>query len=179
MDWTKTLVDVIDMRSFSNIWYWIVLAVVWSTASHWVLGVPYDIIMRARRQGGEAYDDMEDIVRVNINRLLYIGEVSGMWLLGFTMFTLTGLVTLAFWYQIEFAQSVVLIAVPLSWVGLLSLSTARRIKAENPEGPVLFKRLIRHRFWTQVIGMVSIFVTAMFGMFHNLSVVEGFELYIP
>lgn len=179
MDWTKTLVDVIDMRSFSNIWYWIVLAVVWSTASHWVLGVPYDIIMRARRQGGEAYEDMEDIVRVNINRLLYIGEVSGMWILGFTAFMLTGILTLAIWYQIEFAQSVALLAVPMTFVGMLTLSTAKQIKAENPEGALLFKRLIRHRFWTQVIGMVSIFVTAMFGMFHNLAVVEGFELIIP
>lgn len=179
MDLTKTLIDVIDMRSFSNIWYWIVLAVVWSTASHWVLGVPFDIIMRAKRQGGEAYDDMEDIVRVNINRLLYIGEVSGMWLLGFLAFVLTGLLTLAIWYQIEMAQAVVLLAVPMTFVGMLSLSTANRIKTENPEGAVLFKRLIRHRFWTQVIGMVSIFITAMFGMYHNLSVVEGFELFIP
>ncbi|MEM9756043.1 MAG: component of SufBCD complex, partial [Pseudomonadota bacterium] len=32
--------DVIDLRSFSNLWYWIVLAVFWSSASHWGLGVP-------------------------------------------------------------------------------------------------------------------------------------------
>lgn len=179
MDWTKTLIDVIDMRSFSNIWYWIVLAVVWSTASHWVLGVPYDIIMRARRQGGQAYEDMLDIVRVNVTRILYISEVSGMWLAGFAMFILTGLATLAFWYWIEFAQSLVLIAVPMCFVGLLTIRTAHRLKAVDPEGALLFKMLIRHRFWTQVIGMVSIFITAMFGMFHNLAVVEGFELITP
>ncbi len=179
MDWTKTLTDVIDMRSFSNIWYWIVLAVVWSTASHWVLGVPYDIIMKARRQGGEAYQDMEDIVRVNVNRILYISELSGLWLSGFVTFVLTGLITLAFWYGIEFAQSIVLIAVPMTFVGMLTVSTAHQLRAENPEGKQLFKRLVRHRLWTQVIGMISIFLTAMFGMFHNLAVVEGFELLTP
>jgi hypothetical protein len=30
---------------------------------------------------------------------------------------------------------------------------------------------VRQRFWTQVIGMIAIFVTAMFGMYHNLAVV--------
>ncbi len=179
MDWTKTLVDVIDMRSFSNIWYWIVLAVVWSTSSHWVLGVPYDVIMRARREGGEAYQDMEDIVRVNVNRLLHIADVSGMWLLGFSAFMLTAILLMGFYYWIEFAQSVALIAVPMTMVGFLSVRTATKLKSENPEGKALFKRLIRHRFWTQLIGMVSIFVTAMFGMFHNLSAVRGFELIIP
>ena len=174
MDLTKTLLEVIDMRSFSNIWYWIVLAVVWSTSSHWVLGVPYDVIVRARRHGGQAYQDLEDLVRVNVTRILYIARVSGLWLLAFVMFLLTVLATLAFWYNIEFAQSVVLIAVPLTGVGLLSVGTATRIRQEEPEGPLLFKRLVRHRFWTQVIGMLSIFVTAMFGMAHNLAVVPGF-----
>ncbi len=174
MDWTQTLLDVIDMRSFSSIWYWIVLAVVWSTASHWVLGVPYDVIVRGRKQGGQAYRDLEDMVRVNVTRILYIAGVSGMWLLGFTMFMLTALLVLAFWYWIEFAQSVALIAVPMTGVGALSVATAQRIRLEDPEGAALFKRLVRHRFWTQVIGMISIFITAMFGMAHNLTTVPGY-----
>jgi hypothetical protein len=44
--------EVIDMRSFSNLWYWIALAVLWSSTSHWVLGVPFDMIQRARRRAG-------------------------------------------------------------------------------------------------------------------------------
>lgn len=176
MDWTNALFEVIDVRSFSSIWYWIVLAVVWSTSSHWVLGVPYDVIVRARRKGGQAYQDLEDMVRVNVTRILYIAGVSGLIILGFVTFVLTALLVLAFWYGIEFAQSVVLIAVPLTGVGVLSVATAQRIRAEEPEGNALFKRLIRHRFWTQVIGMISIFITAMFGMAHNLAVVNGFDI---
>lgn len=82
MDWYQTLFEMIDMRSFSNLWFWIALAVMWSTASHWVLGVPFDMVLRARRYGGEAQADLEDIVRINVNRLLYISQVSGLWLLG-------------------------------------------------------------------------------------------------
>ncbi len=174
MDWTKTLLDVIDARSFSNLWFWTVLAVVWSSASHWVLGVPYDVLLRARRQGGQALIDLEDIVRVNVNRILYITRESGIWLLGFVSFVLSGLLVLALWYRIEFAQAVSLIAVPMTFVGLMTIFTARKIEAEGLAAETLFRRLTSHRFWTQVIGMVSIFVTAMYGMYHNLAVMPGY-----
>lgn len=169
MSWTQTLFELIDMRSFSNLWYWIVLAVVWSTASHWVLGVPYDMVLRAKRQGGQAETDLEDIVRINVNRLLYIGQVSGLWLAGFACFFLTMLVLLGFVYGVEFAQAVLLLALPLSLVGMLSLSTARLIQAEEASGKRLVKRLNRHRLYTQLIGMVSIFVTALWGMYQNVA----------
>ena len=153
MDWTKTLLDVIDARSFSNLWFWTVLAVVWSSTSHWVLGVPYDVLLRARRQGGQALVDLEDIVRVNVNRILYITRESGIWLLGFTSFVLTALLIMALWYRIEFAQAVSLIAVPLTFVGWMTITTAQKIEGEGLAADTLFKRLMRHRFWTQVIGM--------------------------
>lgn len=169
MDWYQTLFELIDMRSFSNLWFWIVLAVVWSTASHYVMGVPYDMVMRAKRQGAEAQDDLETIVRINVNRLLYIADVSGLWLAGFACFILTMLVLLGFVYGMEFAQAVFLLALPLSLVGMLSLMTARRIDAESAAGPQLFKRLNRHRLYTQIIGMLAIFVTALWGMYTNVT----------
>ena len=49
------------------------LAVLWSSVSHWVLGVPYDSIMRARRgKPPEAMRDLHDLTRVNVNRILFI-----------------------------------------------------------------------------------------------------------
>lgn len=174
MDLHQTLFEMIDMRSFSNLWFWIALAVVWSSASHWVLGVPFDMVGRARRHGGQAEADLEDMVRINVGRILYIGRVSGLVLLGSLSFLLTGLAVLAFWYDIEFAQAVFLILLPMSVVGALSLSTARLIETEQPSGEDLRRRLTRHRFWTQVIGVISIFVTAMYGMYQNLVVGPGF-----
>lgn len=170
LDWTQTLFDVIDFRSFSNLWFWIMLAVAWSTASHWVLGVPFDLVLRAKRHGGQSLTDLEDLVRINVNRLLYVARMSGLWLAGFSAFVLTALATLAFWYGVELAQALVLIALPMSLVGAMSLSTARRIEAEAPQGEALFRVLGRHRVWTQAIGVVSIFVTAMYGMYHNFLV---------
>ena len=170
MDWYEAVFEVIDMRSFSNLWYWIGLAVLWSTASHWVIGVPYDMVLRARRKGGQALRDLEDLVRINVNRLGYIAQVAGVWLIGAVSALLGALVVLGFWYRVEFAQAVFLLAFPMSLVGVLSLATARRIATENPQGEALFRRLRRHRLWTQLIGMLAVFVTAMWGMYQNLAV---------
>lgn len=170
MEWYASIFELIDMRSFSNLWFWIALAVVWSSASHWVIGVPYDMVLRARRVGGQAEADLEAITRVNVNRLLYIGRVSGLWLLGFTCFMLSALAVLGFWYRVEFAQAVLFLVFPMSIVGAMSLSTARRIEQEAATGEQLRNYLARHRFFTQVIGMISIFITALWGMYQNLTI---------
>lgn len=169
MGWYDTVFEVIDMRSFSNLWYWIALAVIWSSASHWVLGVPFDMVLRARRHGGQAETDLEDMVRINCNRLLYIGRVSGLWLLGFGCAAITGLVLLGFFYGMEFAQAMFFFAFPLSIIGLLNLSTARLVSSEAASGELLQKRLGRHRLYTQIIGMLSVLVTSMWGMYQNLA----------
>jgi hypothetical protein len=170
LDWYQTIFELIDMRSFSNLWFWIVLAVVWSTTSHYGLGVPFDMVLRAKRHGGQTEIDLEDLVRINSNRLLFIAQMSGLWIAGFACFFLTMLMLLGFFYGNEFAQALVLLALPLSLVGLLSLSTARLIQDEDARGEQLRKRLLRHRLYSQMIGMVSIFVTALWGMYQNLNV---------
>lgn len=169
-DLQLVILEHIDMRSFSNLWFWIALAVMWSTASHWVIGVPFDMVTHARKHGGAAQTDLEDLVRIHSRRLLYIGTVAGLWLLGLACFLLSGLAVLGFFYRVEFAQAVFLLLFPMSLVGLLSLSTARRIDEMALQGQALQRRLIRHRFYVQVIGVLSIFVTAMWGMYQNFSV---------
>ncbi|MEO9652836.1 MAG: component of SufBCD complex [Roseobacter sp.] len=170
MDLYTNIFELIDMRSFSNLWFWIALAVMWSTASHWVLGVPYDMVLRARRIGQQSETDLEDLVRINTNRLLFIARVSGFWILAIGCFVLTGLVLLGFVYRIEIAQALFLLGFPMSIVALISLSTARLIQNENARGAVLCKRLMRHRLYVQLTGIVSIFVTALWGMYQNLSI---------
>ncbi|WP_347309775.1 component of SufBCD complex [Defluviimonas sp. SAOS-178_SWC] len=170
MDWTKLIFDLIDLRSFSNLWYWIALAVTWSSASHWVLGIPYDMVLRARRRGGQAEADLEDMVRINISRLLYIEREAGVILLAMLAFALTSLALLGFLYKVEFCQAVFLIALPLSFVGMMSIATARKIEATGDRGEALHRRLALHRVTVQVIGMISIFVTAFWGMLQNYNV---------
>lgn len=171
MEWYETVFEVIDMRSFSNLWYWIMLAVVWSSASHWIVGVPFDLVQRAARHGGQWQQDLRDLVRINTNRILYIARMAGAWLLAFVSFLLTVLALLGFVYHVEFAQAVLMIAAPLSLVGMLNVKTAHRLEAADAlDDRALYKQLRKHRLFTQFIGMVAIFITAMWGMWQNLSI---------
>ncbi|ETD81238.1 component of SufBCD complex [Rhodobacter capsulatus B6] len=171
LDILQTIFELIDMRSFSNLWYWIALAVTWSTASHYVLGVPFDMIVRARRRGGPVAEDMLMLTAVNVRRLLSIGREAGVMLTLVASFLISLIVVLGFVFRIEFAQAVALILVPLSGVGLLSLRTAARLEpvlADAPEVERVARILLRHRVSVQAIGMGSICVTALWGMFQNL-----------
>jgi hypothetical protein len=167
---TQLVFDLIDLRSFSNLWYWIALAVTWSTASHWIIGVPFDMVIRASRQGGEAMADLETLLRINIGRLTLIVTEAGVILMALVTCALTMLALLGFWYQVEFCQAVFLILFPITLVAMLSARTAARIRTEGLDGERLCRALSRHRIWVQVIGVVSITVTAMWGMVVNFNV---------
>ncbi len=170
VEWYDTVFELIDARSFSNLWFWIVLAVLWSSVSHWVLGVPYDMISRGRRQGGQAQADVETLVAINARRLLYIGRVAGLLLVAICAFLVTTLAVLGFLYRVELAQAFFLLTFPMVFVALVSLHTTRRYEIELPEGEALYRLLFRHRIAVQGIGMLAIFVTALWGMWHNLYV---------
>ena len=178
MDWTEAILGVINLRSFSSLWYWIAVAVLWSSVSHWVLGVPFDLITRARRKGGEAEQDLIDITRVNVNRLLTIQETSAYWLIGIASFVVSSLLILSFFYDVEFAQALCFLVIPLCAVGALSFRDARKIRDEVEDVQMLYRALSAHRLWTQGIGMVSIFLTALYGMLQNLELLRH-DLSLP
>lgn len=169
----KTLVELIDLRSFSNLWYWIALGVIWSSASHWVLGVPYDMVHRARREGGQALEDLETMVRINTSRMLYFSRNQGPWLVGFVCFLVTALALMGFVYRSEFAQAVLFLFIPLCILGYLSLRSAIKVEQGEGHGDVLFRRLFWHRVSVQLLGMVSIFITSLYGMYVNVLFING------
>lgn len=164
----QTALEVIAFRSFSNLWYWIALAVLWSTASYWAIGVPFDLVRRAARGDGVALADMTTLARIQSRRLIHISDVTGLVSTGFAFFVITLLALLGFAYGVEFAQAVFLLFLPMTVVGWLNLRTARASQALEP--PDLARRLLRHRRAVQIVGMASIFATTMWGMWFNLNV---------
>jgi len=158
------------MRSFANLWYWIGLAALWSSVSYRLLGVPYDMLRRARRHGGQLQTDVEAIAAIQARRLLTTSRTAAV-----PMFFTLGLVvsmmaTLAFVYRIEFAQALFFMFAPMIAVGWLTLRTALRVEQGEGEGPALFRRLMIHRRLVQLMGFCAIFTAAMFGMWRNLNI---------
>jgi hypothetical protein len=170
VDLIETVFEVIDMRSFSNLWFWIVLAVLWSSTSYWVLGVPYDMIQQARREGGSVQQDMEDLVRINTTRLLAMVDRSGVVGVALLCFWGSGLALMAFYYDVEFAQALFLLMAPMSLVVWQSIRASQRLAAGGMDPEALHRALLRHRRVTQVIGMLAISVTALYGTWQNVNV---------
>lgn len=166
MSWSTTFLEMIDLRSFSSIWYWIVVTVAWSQMSYRPLSVPFDRVQRARRHGGQDLADVEALVAIQVRRTAQIVREAGHWAAGFMAFLHTSMIMLGVWYRIELVLAVELILLPATLVGLISLFTANRIFQEEASGERLIRLLLRLRFWTQVIGMLSIFVTAIVAMVH-------------
>ncbi|WP_295531465.1 component of SufBCD complex [uncultured Thioclava sp.] len=167
----EIIAKLIDMRSFSNLWYWIALAVVWSSASHWVLGVPWDMVGRARRKGAQAENDLVTLTLINARRLNVIWADAGVAIAIVLPFLLSFLGFTGFFYGAEIAQAVFLFALPLSAVFALSMSLAHRLCAQSGDGlgsDLVIRALSRHRVWVQAIGIAAIIVTSFWGMFQNL-----------
>ena len=169
MDFFGVVSEVIDLRSFSNLWFWIALAVLWSSASHWVMGVPHDMIYRARRVGGQAEQDVKDIARVYATRIVEVVDTALPFVIGFASFWFTFLGVLAFYYDAEFAQALFLLMAPITIVIWHSIRTARFIRAGGEDAQALFKSLLWHRRVTQLVGMLAVMVTAFYGMWQNLN----------
>lgn len=169
MKFYQALLEVIDMRSFSNLWYWIALAVLWSQASRWLMGVPYEMLQRARREGGQTAQDVETLVRICARRRLAFARGTAVPLFFVLGFMVSMTLILAFWYRVEFAQAIFFLLGPMIVVGWVSLRTALKIERGDNAGEALYRRLLRQRRLVQATGLLAIFITAFFGMWRNFS----------
>ncbi len=170
MDLGGRIFELIDMRSFSNLWYWIVLAAMWSSLSHFVLGVPYDMVSRARKHNGQEMADLNALVHIKARRMLMVYERAGTWIVAGLSFGLSMLLFLGFWFGLEFAQAVFLLMGPVMIVTFMRMKLAGRIIDHTIEGAALCNAISRNRFYTQLIGMTAVFATSMWGMYQNLSI---------
>lgn len=168
LDFFDLVTEVIDLRSFSNLWYWIVLAILWSSMSHWTIGVPFHLVTRARRGDAQAEADMLVLTRMNAERNVVYAEASGTVATAFSTFILTGLAVTGWAYGVEFSQAIFLLLCPSMMVLGLGVWTSYRLKADDYQHVPQILR--QHRTMVQILGVVFIFITAFWGMYQNVNV---------
>ncbi len=164
MNWHQTAFALIDLQSFTNVWFWIALVAVWSVAGNRVFGVPFSVLQRAARNDDAAQKDLEVLVRIHARRIHRTGHRYGVWIIGCGCALLTGLGLIGFLYRVELAQAIFLLALPLSLSGAMDLVAAARIDRESPTGEALRKRMWRQRSRIQAIGMVATVTTVIWGL---------------
>ena len=143
--------------------------VTWAVASNWLLGVPFDMLYRARKLGETELGDLEALVDINVRRMVEMNTVLGVAITGIVAFSLSMLVLLSLFYGIELAQGLLALGAPLTVIMALNMRLAHSLHAAPLRGRPLVQRLFRVRLWTQVVGMVALFFTSMFGMYSVIS----------
>jgi len=169
LDWNDVFSRILSLRTFSNLWYWLMVCVSWMIASHWILGIPFDMIQRARRKGDQAAADLENLTDINVRRLQALSNEGGFIIVGFIAFLLTSIAMAGFYYRMEVAQGLFFLLFPLTIAGSLSFYTSTNLLRNPSRGAELAKRLMRIRLWIQIIAALSVFFSAAYGMYYNLS----------
>lgn len=162
----QSLIDLIDLRAFSSLWYWVLLTLAWSSVTSWVLGVPSDLLARARAGDTHAQTDLIQIAHIGARRRQEVWDETGIWLTFGATFVVATLAGLSFSGS-EAAQAALLLVAPLSGVSLITLRTARKVRQADDTRAVITV-LYRHRLMVHAIAICAIFATAVFGMYHVL-----------
>ncbi|MCV6586023.1 MAG: component of SufBCD complex [Marinibacterium sp.] len=164
-----SLTDLIEFQAFSSVWFWILLALFWTSAGSRVLGIPFDMINRARRDGAMALTEVEHLAHIFAARILRAGDLWALVLLGLAFFVLTVSVLLGFVYGFELAQAVAMFTLPGMILGVMTQRLAYRVYEGEILGDELLRVLTRHRLRVQALGMAFLFVSALWGMYWVLS----------
>lgn len=178
------LLDLLDSRSFSTIWFWVILASVWTFEGRNVLGVPPDVIRRAARRDRTIADtttpddDPGALALLDWLSLILprwqVSRQEGPWLMGLGAFALSLLMILGFGYGLEMAQALFLLLAPLALVLLIKLRLAASLRqllaqaqagqnAPNKAALLAARRMRRHRMAVTAISILVVSATAFWG----------------
>ena len=133
------LIEALDTRSFSSVWYWLMLTVTWTWVSRGALGIPPELVRSLHRRRAEAAQ-AEDAEALRL--LDWVSLVAPRWqlmrddgvvLLGVASFLLSVLAGLGFIYGLELAQALLLLVGPLMALGWLRIRLAARLRATLAE----------------------------------------------
>jgi len=145
--------------SFWTLWFWIAHVVAWSMASHFAMGVPFDMIVEANREKSEDgpwVRATEALILAQAFRFTSMARRFGVAAAAAIAFLLSMLLTLGIHTDIEFARAVATILAPLSLIYVLTIRTAFRIESSGARGAAL-RRMVRGlRLQNQLVGLLAI-----------------------
>lgn len=140
--------------SFQSLWYWVLHVVVWTLACYRTLGVPHDMLIRARREP-EVAARVDLLARLACERVGGIYDSFGVPLAAVAGFVLAGAFAMGFLSGIETAQAAFAILLPLSVIVYSKLRLALAVRRKGMIGPELVLALARRRVWHQFMAIAA------------------------
>ena len=171
------ILSILDARSFSSPWFWLVLLAVWTLSGRRVLGIPTDVLTEATRAlrdkpGADSAGAFAllDWMSLNVPRWR-LGPRMGAVLTGLVSFGVSALAILGFTYGLEMAQALTLILLPqaillalrmrlagqLHWV----LEAAQLGQPAAQAATEALRRINRYRILYAIISVLAVVVTAL------------------
>lgn len=174
-----SLIGFLDSRSFATIWYWLVVIGTWSLTGRSVIGVPTEILVRARAALADGQPDAPVVLHLLdwLSLVLprwRLGAREGAVFLGMTAFALSSLAIMGIGYDLELALAAFLLLLPFAILFWLRVALARRLAplleaAERGAQPVpeaaaqAVRHMVVHRRLVTVLSMAAVAVTALWG----------------
>ena len=185
-----SLVGFLDSRSFGTIWYWLVVIGTWSLTGRSVIGVPTEIVSRARMAVQADEGDSPTVLHLLdwLSLVLPRWRLSapeGVAFLALTGFALTSLAIMGIGYALELALASFLLLFPLAMLFWMRVALARRLMplleaAEEGSRPIpeaaaeAIRRMVIHRRLVTVLSMAAVAVTALWGALWSVIHPYGF-----
>ncbi|MFV0386554.1 hypothetical protein [Paracoccus sp. (in: a-proteobacteria)] len=177
------IISLLDSRSFGTIWYWVVLIGMWSAAGRNVIGIPTEVLSRARyarnsQPEGVAVMNLLDWLSLVLPRW-HLRRQEGAVFLAVSAFLLTSLAIMGFRHDLEMAQALTLLLLPFAILYWLRVLLARRLlplvmRAQDGDLPVtelaaqVIRRLTWHRRAVTLLSVVSVATTGIWGAIWSL-----------
>jgi hypothetical protein len=139
---------------FQSIWYWVLHVVVWTLACYRTLGVPHDMLLRARRVP-EIAARVDVLAQLTAERIAGIHDSAGVAIAAGAGFVLAALAALGFLTGLEVAQAAFVLLLPLAAIGYSKMRLALYLRRSRVVGPRLVLLLVRRRFWHQLIAVLA------------------------
>ena len=128
--------------SFQSLWYWVLHVTVWTLACYRTLGVPHDMLIRARRRPDVAAR-VDQLAHLACERVGGIYDALGVPLAALAGFVLAAVFALGFLSGIETAQAAFAILLPLAVIVYSKLRLALAVRRKKMAGPDLLLALAR------------------------------------
>lgn len=174
------LFDVLDTRSFSSMWYWLLLTLIWTWLGRGALGIPTDLVNAVRRREPDADTRPAPAALLLLDWLSLVTprwlvpDRDGVLLLAVGAFVATLLAGLGFGYGWQAAQALFLLGAPLMVLLILRVRLAARLRGvlaeaetgQQPPDAAASKAaamIARHMRVTMALSIVAVSGAAVWG----------------
>ena len=162
------LIKFLNANSFNNVWFWVLVSIIWLKSINFTFGVTISQIQKAQISGGSALIDIETIILINSQRRTEYINRFGLWIISIGMFLLSATATLGFWFSYELMQASTFLLIKLYYSYFSSLSLASKIKTKKLIGTDLCKAYLRCKNQKQFFGLLIIIFISLFSSYYSI-----------